>query len=424
MRVGWIIAAVVLLPVLAAAGYGSAAQYPLIDKTETPPQRATFGEKLIAEGAGLAAIGDCHVCHTAAGGADYAGNRPIPTPFGVVYSSNITPAPGSGIGRWSEAAFRRAMRVGVTRTGRRLFPAFPYPHFAALSDADLRALYAFLMTRRPVETTQLPNELPFPLDQRWLMTFWNLLFFRPAPFRADPRHGAEWNRGAYLVEGLGHCGDCHTPRNLFGAEEDRRKFAGGEAEGWTAPALDTAAPAPVRWNAAQLFDYLRRGWDKTHGAAAGPMQPVVAGLAAADPNDVRAIAAYIAAQEPHSAAIRQASAAASPTPVASNDLGAVLFAGACAGCHSGREAMLPPHGIGLADSTAVNEADARDAILIVLDGIRQPDNQAGPYMPGFAGSFSDAQMAALLTYMRGRYAAGPAWPGLAGRVRGLRGRQR
>jgi mono/diheme cytochrome c family protein len=416
MQVRWVIAAIVLLPVLAVIGYGIAAQHPLIDKLDHPPPRSTFSQKLIDDGAKLAAIGDCHVCHTAPGGADYAGNRPIPTPFGTVYSTNITPAPGAGIGQWSEAAFRRAMRQGISRTGQHLFPAFPYPHFARLSDADLHALYAFLMTRRPVETTQLPNRLPFPLDQRWLMSFWNLFFFHPAPFRPDARRGAEWNRGAYLVEGLAHCGDCHTPRNLLGAEESSHRLGGGEGEGWTAPALDAASPAPLRWTETQLFHYLQHGWDQTHGAAAGPMQPVIAGLARADPEDVRAIAAYVAAQQANAAAARPARAVTGEA-VAGNKLGAELFAGACARCHSGGDPMLPPHGIDLALSTVINERDPRDAILILLDGIRQPDAQVGPAMPGFAGSFSNAQVTALLAYVRAHCSAGPAWPDLAAKVR-------
>lgn len=415
MRARWIIAAIVLLPLLAATGYGIAAQYPLIDKLKNPPLRSAFSRKLIADGARLAAIGGCHACHTAPGGADFAGNRPIPTPFGTIYSTNITPAPGSGIGQWSEAAFARAMRAGISRTGRHLFPAFPYPHFARLSDADLHALYAFLMTRRPVETTQLPNRLLFPLNQRWLMTFWNILFFHPASSRRDPRHDAEWNRGAYLVAGLGHCGDCHTPRNLFGAEESGRKFAGGRGEGWTGPALP-AAPTP--WSTAQLFHYLRHGWDKTHGAAAGPMQAVAAGLGQADPADVRAIAAYLSSREPRTALPRGHPGNAEPA--AGNRLGAALFAGACARCHAGGAPMLPPHGIDLRLSTAIAAADPRDAILTVLGGIRQPDGRAGPYMPGFADSFSDRQMAALLSFVRARYGGGPAWRGLASRVRALR----
>jgi mono/diheme cytochrome c family protein len=415
MRARWIIAAILLLPVLAATGYGIAAQFPLIDKLENPPPRTAFSQKLIERGARLAAIGGCHLCHTARGGGDFAGNRPIPTPFGTIYSTNITPAVGSGIGQWSEAAFRRAMRNGISRTGRHLYPAFPYPHFARLSDTDLHALYAFLMTRRPVETTQLPNRLLFPLKQRWLMSLWNLLFFHQARFRPDPRRDAEWNRGAYLVAGLGHCGDCHTPRNLFGAEENDRKFAGGTGEGWTAPALPAA---PMPWNAAQLFHYLRRGWDTAHGAAAGPMQAVTEGLAQADPADVRAIAAYLASRRPRETPRR--GHAGNGEAAAGNRLGAALFAGACARCHVGGTAMLPPHGIDLARSAAVNAADPRDAILIVLGGIRQPDGRAGPYMPGFADSFSEREMAALLSFVRARYSDGPAWRGLAARARALR----
>jgi mono/diheme cytochrome c family protein len=423
MRLLRIVVALALVPVVTAAIYVWRSQWPLIDKIEPPP-RSAFSQALIDRGARLAAVGDCHVCHTAPDGAgDYAGNRPIPTPFGTVYSTNVTPAPGSGIGHWSEAAFRRAMRQGISRQGRHLYPAFPYVHFARLSDADIHALYAFLMTRRPIETTQLPNRLPFPLDQRWLIGFWNLLFFHPAPFRADPQHDAEWNRGAYLVRGLGHCGDCHTPRNFLGAEEGGRPLAGGEGEGWAVPALDAASPAPAPWDAAQLFQYLRHGWDKEHGAAAGPMQPVADELAEADPADVRAIAAYIAVQQGEPSAPRHPGTPTLPQqpPPPGEALGAALFAGACARCHSGGgEAMLPPHGIDLARSTVVNAADPDDAILIALDGIRQPDERAGPFMPPFAGAFSDAQIAALLAYVRAHFSAGAAWPDLEKTAHDLR----
>jgi mono/diheme cytochrome c family protein len=403
------------LLVIAAGIFLWRAQWPLIDKIE-PPERSAFAPALIEKGARLAAVGDCHVCHTAEGGEDYAGNRPIPTPFGTIFSTNITPASGSGIGHWSETTFRRAMRDGISRTGRHLYPAFPYPHFARLDDADITALYAFLMTRQPVETTQLPPRLRFPFDQRWLMSFWNLLFFHPAPFRPDPDHDAEWNRGAYLVESLGHCGDCHTPHGLLGAEEMRRGLTGGDAEGWAAPALDAASPAPERWTAPQLFGYLRQGWEETHGAAAGPMQPVAAALADADPPDVRAIADYIGAQEARPSERRE------PMPPPDEEPHAALFVGACARCHVAGAAMLPPHGIDLVHSTVVNEPDPRDAILIVLDGIRQPPGQAGPFMPGFAGSFTDAQIAELLSYVRARYGAGPAWTDLEQQVRNLRHR--
>ncbi|HLY46932.1 MAG TPA: cytochrome c [Stellaceae bacterium] len=428
MRIRRIVLAVGAVAVLGAAGFVIAAQRPLIPEID-PPAPGTFDRALVETGARLAAIGNCHVCHTAPGGADYAGNRALPTPFGTVFSSNITPAPGSGIGHWSQAAFGRAMREGIGRRGDHLYPAFPYPHFAKLSDADIGALYAFIMTRRPVETVQRPNDLGLPFNQRWLMAVWNLVFFDAAPFRPDPQHDALWNRGAYLVAGLGHCGDCHSPRNALGAETTAEALAGGEAEGWGAPALNAASPAPVPWDAEHLDAYLRRGWDVEHGAAAGPMRPVVDALARADPADVRAIATYLAANEGGASADRQrraseararAGKASLPQPAAGEELGAAIFAGACAACHAGGSPMVPPHGIDLALSTAVNEADPGNAIRIVQGGIQPDDERAGPWMPPFAGAFTDAQLASLLGYIRAHYGSGAAWTGLAAKIHDLR----
>ena len=194
----------------------------------------TFDAKLIQQGAALEAIGDCNTCHTAPGGRAYAGGRGIETPFGTIYSTNITPDTATGIGGWSEAAFVRAMREGVDREGRHLYPAFPYDHFDIASDADLSALYAFLMTREPVIANEPENDLVFPLSWRPLLAGWKLLFLRPRVFQADGTKSAEWNRGAYLVEGIGHCGACHTPRNALGAVQLDRAYSGGRAEGWDA----------------------------------------------------------------------------------------------------------------------------------------------------------------------------------------------
>jgi mono/diheme cytochrome c family protein len=424
--------AIVTVLVLAIGGFALWSQEPLIVAIEPPP-RSAFDPALIENGARLAAIGNCGLCHTAPGGADYAGNRPIPTPFGMVASTNITPAPGSGIGRWSEAAFRRAMRQGVSRRGDHLYPAFPYNHYARLDDSDLHALYAFIMTRRPVETSTLANALAFPLDQRWLMAFWNLLFLDSAPFRPDPQHTAEWSRGAYLVLGLGHCGSCHTPRNLFGAEQTGRALGGGEAEGWRAPALNADSPAPVPWDEAQLFLYLRHGRAAEHGVAAGPMQPIVDDLARAGDADVRAIASYLAAQQGEASPVRRQRASEAlaravrrepPKPAPEEELGATIFAGACASCHAdglrGAAGVAPPRGIDLALSTALNERDPRDAILILLDGIQPGEGKSGPSMPGFAGAFSDAQLTALLLYARAHYGSGPAWTDLGTTLRDIR----
>lgn len=420
-----------LIVVLAAAvftGLVLSWQQPVIPRIEVLSP-AAFDPGLVAKGARLAAIGDCDVCHTAAGGRPYAGGRPIPTPFGTIYSTNITPAPGNGIGHWSEAAFRRAMRRGITRRGRHLYPAFPYPHYARLDDDDLHALYAFIMTRQPVDSFVAANELRFPLNRRWLMPVWNYLFADSTPLKPDPAQSAAWNRGRYLVEGLGHCGDCHTPRNLLGGEKTSQALAGGFAEGWRGPALNAASPAPVPWDVPHLVAYLRHGWDAEHGAAAGPMQEVVLALAKADAADVRAIAAYLAAQQGEVTPARrqrateaQARAAKStlPQPAAGEQEAAAVFAGACAACHTGGSPMVPPHGINLALSTAVNDTDPTNAIRIVLDGIRPAAEQAGPWMPAFDGAFTDDQLAKLLAYIRAHYGSGPAWPDLAARLRDIR----
>ncbi len=434
--------AIAAVLVLAIGGFAVWSQERVIAGI-APPPRSAFDPALIENGARLAAIGNCQACHTVPGAADYAGNRPIPTPFGTPFgtvpSTNITPAPGSGIGRWSEEAFRRAMREGVSRRGHHLYPAFPYAHYARLDDDDLSALYAFLMTRLPVETSTPANTLEFPLNQRWLLAFWNLLFLDSAPFRPDPQHTAEWNRGAYLVAGLGHCGACHTPRNFLGAEKTGQALGGGEAEGWRAPALNAASPAPVPWDEAQLFAYLRhgglrqgrlrQGWSAEHGAAAGPMQPIVNDLARAADADVHAIAAYLAAQQGEISPERRqraaevlARAAKSelPKPAPGEELGAAIFAGACALCHTNAPGVAPPRGIDLALSTAINEVDPRNAILILLDGIRPGEGKAGPSMPDFDGAFSDAQLTALLFYVRAHYSSFPAWTDLETQLRDIR----
>jgi mono/diheme cytochrome c family protein len=425
LRSPWVIGAVL---VLAIVGFVWWSQEPLITGIEPPP-RSAFDPALIEKGAGLSAIGGCRLCHTAPGSADYAGNRPIETPFGTVPSTNITPAPGSGIGRWSEAAFRRAMREGVSRRGHHLYPAFPYDHYAKLTDDDLHALYAFLMTRRPIETSIPANTLVFPLNQRWLLIFWNLVFLDSEPFQPDPLRSAEWNRGAYLVTGLGHCGGCHTPRNLLGAEKTGQALAGGDAEGWLSPALNAASPAPVPWDEAQLYAYLRHGRAAEHGAAAGPMQTIVNELARAPDADIRAIAAYLAAQQgdiPPERRQRAAEAMARatkrelPKPAPGEEVGGAIFAGACAACHADGPSAAPPRGVDLALGTAINEADPRNAIRIVLDGVQLGEGEAGPSMPGFRGAFSDAQLIALLHYLHAHYSSGPAWTDVETTLRDIR----
>ncbi len=302
----------------------------------TPPARSAFDPAAIDRGARLAALGDCISCHTVPGGTPFAGGRGVQTPFGTIYASNITPDPATGIGAWSEAAFRRAMHEGVDRDGHQLYPAFPYDHFTLLTEADDADLYAFLMTRAPVQADTPSDDLPFPLNIRALLAGWKLLFFRPASFQPDPAQSAAWNRGAYLAQGLAHCGACHTPRNFLGAEKSGRRFAGGDAQGWSAYALDAASPAPEPWTADAIYAFLRRGWQAAHGVALGPMGEVTHNLAGAPDDDVRAIATYVASflGTPQSHPASPPALAAAP--------GEALYRGACASCHEGSRG--PPFG--------------------------------------------------------------------------------
>jgi mono/diheme cytochrome c family protein len=287
MRKGRIVGSVVavLLAGSAAAAFAIAWRpgIPAID----PPARQSFDGALIKRGRELAAIGNCGTCHTVRGGEDFAGGLPVPTSFGTIYSSNITPDAETGIGRWPEAAFRRAMRSGVDRDGQHLYPTFPYDHFTNVSDEDDRALYAYLMTRQPVHAPARANQLRFPLDQRYVIAGWKLLFLRHDTYRPDSSKSVEWNRGAYLAEGLAHCGACHTPRNALGAERADAQFSGGDVDNWNAYAINAQSPAPVPWDADALFAYLRNGWHPDHGVARGPMAEVVSNLASVPDSDIR-----------------------------------------------------------------------------------------------------------------------------------------
>ena len=240
-----------------------------------PPDASVYSAATIARGKQLAALGDCAVCHTVTNGILNAGGRPIETPFGTIYSTNITPDAETGIGTWSYPAFERSMREGVHRDGRQLYPAFPYTHFSKTTDADLQALYAYLMAQAPVRTEMPNNTLTFPFNLRPLLAGWNALFHRPGLFQADATKSEVWNRGAYLVEGLGHCSACHSPRNAVGAEKHNAYLAGGFAEGWEAPALTSLSQAPIPWSEDELYAYLRSGESRFHGTAAGPMAPIV-----------------------------------------------------------------------------------------------------------------------------------------------------
>jgi mono/diheme cytochrome c family protein len=404
------VAAVVAVLLIAAACV--VAWHPSIAPVEI---RATFPSEQVARGAELAAVGDCAVCHTASGGQPYAGGRGVPTPFGTVYATNITPDSATGIGEWSEAAFRRAMRDGIDRAGRHLYPVLPYPHFTWATDDDIAAMYAFLMTRAPIHAVPPPNDLPFPINNRAVLAGWNLLYLNRGQWHPDPTHDAAWNRGSYLVEAIGHCGACHTPHNLLGAEKDAQALGGGEAENWYAPPLQTASPARQPWTEDTLVTYLRTGFDAHHGAAAGPMTAVTEELASVPPADVHAMAVYVASLMPKSA----------PEPVAARVGGdpaaQAIFTGACSGCHGMDAPMTRGGAPSLALSSAVNAPTPKGAIQIILHGIPWREGKPAPYMPSFASALTDAQVADLAGYLRATFSEKPAWNDLPAEVAKARG---
>lgn len=418
---------VVVLAILAGA-WGFIAWRAAIAPIERP-QAKVFTADAIKSGASLAAIGNCITCHSKDGGASYAGGRAIDTPFGRIHATNITPDPDTGIGRWPEAAFARAMREGVSRDGRHLYPAFPYDHMAKTTDADIKNVYAFMMTRTAVKSAAPPNELGFPYNMRSLVAVWKTLYHDRNVFKPNAAQSAEWNRGAYLVEGLAHCGSCHTPRNWLGAENASRAYSGAEVEGWTAPALGATSDAAVPWTADRLASYLRKGRDPQHGAAAGPMAPVIRNLAAVPDADVKAIATYVTAiagapspqrQADASKAIARAKGEAGPTRSPPGGSGAAIYAGACAQCHAeaGRAPLDPA--LNLALSTSVRSQSPANLVRVILGGVQQPDNAPGPHMPGFAGVLDDKQTADLVAYIRASFTDRPAFSGIDGAIRRAR----
>jgi mono/diheme cytochrome c family protein len=413
------------LCVMAAAGFLVLAWRDPIAPRD-PSQPLNFSAGQVARGAMLASAGYCEDCHTAKNGAVFAGGYGLATGFGTIYSTNITPDPDTGIGRWTLAAFSRAMREGISRDGSHLFPAFPYDHFTKLSDEDVAALYAYFMTRRPVEATTKPNTLPFPLNIRLLQQGWKILFFRPGRFKPDLSQPTDWNRGAYLTEGLSHCGACHTPRGLLGAEKNAAAFAGAEVDGWIAPPLTAANPTPIPWTQAEMHAYLRDGVTSLHGSSAGPMAPVVKGLHALPDSDVKAIATFFAAVD--GAAQRDVTtketvalalaASRRDTQGGVGDPGARLFATACAACHfnAGRLNQERPE---LALNSALYLDKPNNLFLVMLGGVSADAGINGAVMPSYH-SLTTPELSQLAGYLRASRTDRPAWTDLDKQVEAAR----
>ncbi|SKA01948.1 Cytochrome c, mono-and diheme variants [Enhydrobacter aerosaccus] len=367
-----------------------------------PPVASSFPTELVARGQALASAGGCIDCHTIGNGPVGAGGVPFQRKFGTIFSTNITPDPEAGIGRWSLAAFARALRDGVARDGKHLFPVFPFVHLTKLSDADVGALYAYLMTLPPVKAPARPNTIPFPLDVRALQAAWKAIYLEPGPYRPDPTHDAEWNRGAYLVEGLTHCADCHTPRNLLGAEERGHPYAGALfGMLWATPLDITPSPAP--WRRSELAHYLRDGQSETHGTALMAMQKVVRSLRALPDSDIDAIALYMSelmtTRPNHERGIVKALASPEPRDEAER-IGSRAYIAACGRCHeqpgATPEAARSPIGL----SSALWMPVPNNLLHIILDGIHRAEGVPGPTMPGFRDTLNDVEIGTIAQYLR------------------------
>jgi len=377
------------------------------------PAANLYSAETIERGRLVAAAGDCVACHTSDGGIENAGGRRFDTPFGTLYSTNLTPDEATGIGQWSYAAFERAMRHGVGREGHNLYPAFPYTAFAKTSDADMQALYAYLMAQPAVAAEVPENALKFPFNRRELLAGWNLLNHDSSQFMPDPAQSDLYNRGAYLAEGLGHCSACHTPRNALGAERSGDAYlAGAMVDGWEAPALSQLNRSPVAWSESALYDYLRTGKSALHGVASGPMAPVVAGLAELPEHDVRAIAHYVAVQmgapwgeQPvmlQEAADRVRLSRQAPAGMEEGDR---LFEGACASCHVELPvASFSSATTSLALNTNLHSGAPDNVIHSILGGVHMANASGVADMPGFAESFTNAQVTTLTRYLQARFA--------------------
>ncbi|WP_028080482.1 c-type cytochrome [Solimonas soli] len=359
----------------------------------------------LERGRQLVALGDCRACHTARGGAAYAGGRAIATPFGTFYAPNITPDEETGIGRWSADDFWRAIHDGRSRDGKPLYPTFPYTNFTKLSRGDADAMFAYLRTQPPVHQASRAHELKFPYNHRLLLVGWRLLFFRPGVYQGDATRDAQWNRGAYLVQGLGHCSACHEARNALGAIQSRDNPSGGLVLNWYAPALASRAEAGVQdWREDDIVALLASGVSP-RGSAMGPMAEVVyESLQHADAADLRAMAVYLKSLR-DSGAPSAAGFQSVPRKAveAMRRDGEKLYAEHCAQCHGdqgqGRAPAAPP----LAGNRAVLMTSAVNPIRIVLFGGYTPSTAGHPRpfgMPPFSPTLSDEQIAAVLTYVR------------------------
>jgi mono/diheme cytochrome c family protein len=379
-------------------------------------QRDTLaGAALIKRGEYLARAGDCVACHTADKSRPFAGGLPISTPFGTIYTPNITSDPDSGIGRWTDADFLRAMHEGIGKSGERLYPAFPYAEYTKVTDSDVLAIRAYLNTLAPVRYTPPRNELSFPFNQRWLMVFWNLFNFKEGRFVPDPQQSAEWNRGAYLVGGLAHCEECHSPRNFTQGLKTSERFSGAELSGWHAFNITSDKNAGVgAWTDEELTQYLAAGVAHGRANAAGPMADVVQNSTQyMTPEDLRSMVVYLRSVPAQSGGdVRPRDSFGKP---ANTDItamrgtsisgvnGAQLFIANCATCHSwtgeGRGGSAAGAYPSLIHNSVVGASAANNLTMVMLHGVNRETKNSTAFMPAFANELSNEQIAAISNYV-------------------------
>ena len=394
---------------LAFAGGSTVA---LADYHEANPTGVPAGltkADIVKRGEYLAKAADCMVCHTAPGGADYAGGLAFPLPFGTLYSTNITADKDTGIGNYSDQDFLDAVQRGIRKDGARLYPAMPYTSYTFMTDADVLAIKAYLLSLPAVPRQNQRDTLQFPFNQRWSMIFWSLAFNPNTRFAPNTEKSAEWNRGAYIAEALAHCGDCHTPRNLAFALDNRRKFGGAVAAGWRAYDITSDKGTGIgSWSDEEVFAYLAKGHATGRGTASGPMgEAVDHSFSQMDPADIRALVTYL--RSIPAVASSEPATIAPPAPASPKEGGAVadapgrkVFAQACVSCHSwtGVSALSPFATI--SGSRAVNDPSATNVAQIVISGTRR-FTPGAMSMPAFGSTYTDTEIAAVANYVTGRF---------------------
>jgi mono/diheme cytochrome c family protein len=364
------------------------------------------------KGAYILRMGDCEACHTVKGGERFAGGRPFVLPFGTIYTPNLTPDKETGIGNWSDDDFLNAVHRGIAPDGSRYYPAFPYASYTLLTDEDVLAIKAYLFSLKPVKQANKPNTFAFPFNQRWLMAFWSAFFNPGHRFRPVEGQSPEWNRGAYLVEAAGHCGECHTPRNMMQALDQRRKFGGGIAEGWNAYNISADKVSGIGdWSVEELTAYLATGHAAGHGVASGPMgEAVELSLASLTKSDIAAIVTYLRSVPSAGSDLPALAGPAPATPQLTgidNPIGQRMFEGNCVACHGWTGAGAIVGEAQLTGVRAVNDPSAANVVQMILGGGHKPGS-GHPFMPGFARSYSDAEIAAVANYVTARFGSSPS----------------